>query len=62
MFSFGDPNDPKPDDQRFETEDAAIDAACAASETDLDSSIFAIWNDEDGEVVGLAWGGWLYST
>jgi hypothetical protein len=62
MWSYGDPNEPKADDPRFETEQKAIDAAVIASvQTDSDP-ILAVWEDDSGECTTLVWCGWVYSA
>ena len=52
-FSFGDPNDPRPDDKRFDTEEAAIRAAQEYQEEHddiLHCYVLAVWEDESGDV------------
>ena len=51
MFSIGDPCNAKKDDARFDNQQ---DAEVAAVEASIDDSVWAVWDDEDGEVVALA--------
>jgi len=61
MWSYGDPHEPKVDDPRFESKQAAIDAAVEASYVDGDP-ILAVWDDESGECTTLVFAGWVYSA
>ncbi len=60
-WSWGDPQEPKTDDPRFETQQKAIDAAIAASYADGDP-ILAVWREDDGELTNLVFAGWVYSA
>lgn len=53
MFSIGNPNNPTKDDPRFDEQE---DAEVAAIEVSVDDGVWAVWDDEDGEVVALAFG------
>ena len=59
MYSIGDPNMPTPEDRRF---DELIDAEDAAVEATIDDHVWAVWNDENGEVLCLAFGGVLFTA
>lgn len=61
-YSYGDPNDPRPDDVRFDTEDAAIKAAlgfCLLHDDILYTHVLAIWAESNGsaETVALIYSG-----
>ena len=61
MWSYGDPNEPKADDPRFESNTTAISAAVEASNSNMDQ-VLAVWDDETGECTTLVWVGWVYSA
>ena len=62
MWSYGNPNNPKSDDPRFDSETAAIEAAVQVSIKATDEPILAVWNDDDGECTTLVWSGWVYTA
>ncbi len=61
MFSYGDPDDPREDDPRFETEDAAISAALdVTGKWDWFNGVQAVWDHDTGEILALVHGGFDY--
>jgi hypothetical protein len=59
MYSIGDPTMPKPEDRRFGDLESAEDAVVEAA---IDDSVWAVWDDENGEVLALAFGGVLFTA
>jgi hypothetical protein len=57
MFSIGDPYNPTEDDARFENK---ADAEIAAIGASIDDRVWAVWDDETGEVVALAFGSTIF--
>jgi hypothetical protein len=55
-YSFGDPHNPQPDDERYPTQEAA---ELAAVERRYEW-ILAVWDDVTGEVLALVWEGTVY--
>lgn len=58
MFSYGVPHCPLPDDPRFNTEDEAISAAVKLND---DDEVYAVWDDESGEILALVFAGMIYT-
>jgi hypothetical protein len=62
-FSYGDPNEPRPDDVHFATEDGAIKAAldwCEKHDDLLHSHVLAIWRESEdvgAETIALIYSG-----
>lgn len=57
MYSIGDLRDPRPEDQRVETEQEAWKVAKQQSFPDR---VMGIWRDEDGELLAIAYDGLVY--
>lgn len=57
MFSIGDPFTGKRTDMRYETQEFADIAAIEAS---IDDHVWAVWDEDDGELVALAFQGQLF--
>lgn len=57
MFSVGDPRNPQPSDPRF---DNRIEAEQYARNHSFPNAVLAVWRDEDGRVVALAFDGLIY--
>lgn len=57
MYSVGDLRDPRPDDRRFQTQDAAVHYATEASFPDR---VLGVWRDADGELLAIAYDGLVY--
>lgn len=55
-YSFGDPHNPRPDDPRFPTQEAAEQAALERRY----EWILAVWDDVTGEVLALIFDGTVY--
>jgi len=51
-FSAGHLTDPQPGDQRFEKFDDAMNAACNSSK---DDDVWAVWEDESGEILAVVY-------
>lgn len=61
MFSYGDPDDPRPNDPRFDTEEDATAAAQAYQiQRPHDGGVLAVWEDESGEIMALVFAGYAY--
>ncbi len=59
MYSIGDPENPQPNDKRFETAEAAEVAAVEAS---VDDHVWAVWHDEDGELLSLVFNQQVFTS
>lgn len=57
MFSVGDPRDPQPSDPRFTSR---IEAEQYARTRSFPNSVLAVWHDASGEVIALAFDGFVY--
>lgn len=57
MFSVGDLRDPRPEDQRFATQQEAETYARAQSFPNI---TLGIWRDSDGELLAIAFDGLVY--
>lgn len=55
-YSVGDPRAPRPNDPTFDTRQEAEDHAARYSRDDL----AAVWENETGEILSIAWEGVLY--
>lgn len=58
-YSMGHAEDPKADDPRFDEQQAALDAAISQSEERYEE-IWAVWEDEYGEILYLVHNGIPY--
>ena len=52
MFSTGLLTDPQPGDSRFEKLDDAVNAAIAGSK---DDDVWAVWEDDSGEILSVVY-------
>lgn len=57
MFSVGDLRNPRPDDQRFLTKEAAWSYAREKSYPNI---VLGIWHDPHGELIAIAFDGLIY--
>jgi hypothetical protein len=55
-YSYGTPHNPQPDDERFDTQEAAELAALNQPH----EGVVAVWDDVTGEVLALVWEGAVY--
>jgi hypothetical protein len=58
MYSIGIATNPREDDQRFEDREVAEPAA--ACDASIDDDVWAVWDDETGEVIALAFQSQLF--
>jgi hypothetical protein len=52
MFSAGHLTDPQPDDPRFKE---YTDAARAAVDRSVDDDVWAVWQDDSGEILAIVY-------
>jgi hypothetical protein len=57
MYSVGELKNPQPTDRRFAT---PLQAELAAREESWPDRILGIWDDEDGELIAIAYDGGIY--
>ncbi len=58
MYSIGDLRHPKPTDPQFNDADTAIRAAVAAS---VDDWVWAVWDNDTGEILAIVYQGIAYT-
>jgi hypothetical protein len=60
MFSYGHPNDPRKDDQRFESKGEAFRAAEKHQSDKPWDGLLVVWDDATGEILALLLDGQLF--
>ena len=58
MFSAGYLTNPRPDDPRFKE---YSDAAQAAVDRSADDSVWAVWQDDSGEILAIVYQGQVFT-
>jgi hypothetical protein len=58
MFSAGHLTDPHPDDPRFKE---YADAAQVAVKRSVDDDVWAVWQDESGEILAIVYQGEVFT-
>lgn len=59
-YSYGDPRNPCDDDPRFASFEEAQQEA--AKQSRIEDRIFAVWEDESGEILALVYDGIAYRS